>query len=135
MDERALILSSGLLLGLLLAGLVALLMAARRQTLRQAQRHAQQQAHTEARLDELVQTLAEYQQGNIRMGEELIALRDKLSRMENRQQRFEQQDVQAMPYNQATRLVAMGASLDDLMQSCGLTRSEAELMLKLHGKE
>ena len=130
MDERALILSSGLLLGLLIAGLVALLLSARRQ----AQRHAEQQAHTEARLDKLVQTLAEYQQSNIRMGEELIALRDKLTRMENRQQRFEQQDVQAMPYNQATRLVTMGASLDDLMQSCGLSRSEAELMLKLHGK-
>lgn len=131
MDERALILSAGLLLGLLLAGLAALLMATRRQALR----HIEQQARTELRLDKLVQSLAEYQQSNIRMGEELIVLRDKLARMENRQQRFEQQDVQAMPYNQATRLVAMGASLDDLMQSCGLTRSEAELMLKLHGKE
>ena len=69
------------------------------------------------------------------MGEELIALRSKISQLENKQQRFEQQDVQTMPYNQASRLVGMGASLDDLMQSCGLTRSEAELMLKLHGSK
>lgn len=131
MDERALILSLGLLLGLLVAGLLALLASFRRQ----AARHADQQARTDTQLDKLTAAVSEYQQSNIRMGEELIGLRDKLTRMENRQQRLEQQDVQTLPYNQATRLVAMGASLDDLMQSCGLTRSEAELMLALHGKQ
>ena len=35
-------------------------------------------------------------------------------------------------FSQAAKLVGMGASVDDLTQSCGLSQSEAELMRKLH---
>jgi phage shock protein A len=95
----------------------------------------QQESRLDGRTGKLSQQLTEYQQSNIRMGEELIALREKINQLEHKQQRLEQQDVQTMPYNQASRLVNMGASLDDLMQACGLSRSEAELMLKLHGNK
>ncbi len=131
MDERSLLLISGLLLGGLIATLVALFLEQRRQ----AQRLLELQARLDGRIDKLGHKLTEYQQSNIRMGEELIALREKLAQLDNKQQRLEQQDVQTMPYNQANRLVSMGASLDDLMQACGLSRSEAELMLKLHGNK
>ena len=131
MDERTLLLLSGLLLGLLVAALVGTVLAIRRL----GKQQIEQEARNDARLGKFAQNLAEYQQSHIRMGEELIALRSKISHLENKQQRFEQQDVQTMPYNQASRLVGMGASLDDLMQSCGLTRSEAELMLKLHASK
>lgn len=129
MDDRSLLLLAGLLLGMLVAALVASILAVRRL----GQQQLALQANLEGRLDKLTQRLAEYQQSHIRMGEELIGLRSKLAQLENKQQRLEQQDMHTMPYNQASRLVSMGASLDDLMQSCGLTRSEAELMIKLHG--
>lgn len=131
MDERSLLLISGLLLGVLIATLVALLLGQRRLALTQRE----VQAELDGRIAKLGNRLAEYQQSNIRMGEELIALREKLAQLDNKQQRLEQQDMQTMPYNQANRLVSMGASLDDLMQACGLSRSEAELMLKLHGNK
>ncbi|MDX9687425.1 DUF2802 domain-containing protein [Halopseudomonas formosensis] len=130
MDERWLLLGAGLLLGTLVSLLIASLLGQRRL----ARIQHEQQARLDARIDKLGQKLAEYQQSNIRMGEELLSLREKLGQLENRQQRVEQQDVQGMPYNQASRLVQMGASTDDLMQACGLSRSEAELMLKLHGQ-
>lgn len=130
MDERWLLLGAGLLLGTLVSLLIASLLGQRRL----ARIQHEQQARLDARIDKLGQKLAEYQQSNIRMGEELLSLREKLGQLENRQQRVEQQDVQGMPYNQASRLVQMGASIDDLMQACGLSRSEAELMLKLHGQ-
>ena len=130
MDERWLLLGAGLLLGTLVSLLIASLLGQRRL----ARIQQEQQARLDARIDKLGQKLAEYQQSNIRMGEELLSLREKLGQLENRQQRVEQQDVQGMPYNQASRLVQMGASTDDLMQACGLSRSEAELMLKLHGQ-
>lgn len=130
MDERWLLLGAGLLLGTLVSLLIASLLGQRRL----ARIQHEQQARLDARIDKLGQKLAEYQQSNIRMGEELLSLREKLGQLENRQQRVEQQDVQSMPYNQASRLVQMGASTDDLMQACGLSRSEAELMLKLHGQ-
>ena len=131
MDERSLLLISGLLLGGLIVTLVALFLAQRRLALRQLE----QQTRLDGRIDKLGQKLTEYQQTNIRMGEELIALREKLAQLDNKQQRLEQQDMQTMPYNHASRLVSMGASLDDLMQACGLSRGEAELMLKLHGNK
>lgn len=130
MDERWLLLGAGLLLGTLVSLLIASLLGQRRL----ARIQHEQQARLDARIDKLGQKLAEYQQSNIRMGEELLSLREKLGQLENRQQRVEQQDVQGMPYNQASRLVQMGASTDDLMQACGLSRSEAELMLKLHSQ-
>lgn len=130
MDERWLLLGAGLLLGTLVSLLIASLLGQRRL----ARIQHEQQARLDARIDKLGRKLAEYQQSNIRMGEELLSLREKLGQLENRQQRVEQQDVQGMPYNQASRLVQMGASTDDLMQACGLSRSEAELMLKLHGQ-
>lgn len=131
MDERSLLLVSGLLLGVLIATLVALLLGQRRLALRQREL----QASLDGRIARLDSKLGEYQQSNIRMGEELLALRERLAQLDNKQQRMEQQDVQSLPYNQASRLVSMGASLDDLMQACGLSRSEAELMLKLHGNK
>ena len=131
MDERSLLLVLGLLLGVLVATLIAALLGQRRL----AKRQLEDRARLDGRIDKLGQKLTEYQQSNIRMGEELITLREKLAQLDNKQQRLEQQDVQSMPYNQASRLVNMGASLDDLMQSCGLSRSEAELMLKLHSNK
>jgi len=131
MDERSLLLMLGLFLGVLVAAQIGALMAQRRVAMQQIA----MQERLDGRIDKLSQKLAEYQQSNIRMGEEVLALREKLNQLENKQQRLEQQDVQTMPYNQASRLVSMGASLDDLMQACGLSRSEAELMLKLHGNK
>src|SRR5690554_8197948 len=106
MDERWLLLGAGLLLGTLVSLLIASLLGQRRL----ARIQHEQQARLDARIDKLGQKLAEYQQSNIRMGEELLSLREKLGQLENRQQRVEQQDVQGMPYNQASRLVQMGRS-------------------------
>lgn len=131
MDERTLLLMLGLFLGGLVAAQIGSLVAQRRV----AREQIVMQERLDGRMDKLSQKLNEYQQSNIRMGEELLALREKLSQLENRQQRLEQQDTQSMPYNQASRLVSMGAGTDDLMQACGLSRSEAELMIKLHGNK
>lgn len=131
MDERTLLLMLGLFLGVLVAAQIGSLVAQRRV----AREQMVMQERLDGRMDKLSQKLNEYQQSNIRMGEELLALREKLSQLENRQQRLEQQDTQSMPYNQASRLVSMGAGTDDLMQACGLSRSEAELMIKLHGNK
>lgn len=118
----------GLGLGALIAALLALFLAGRRLA---KQLQEQDQQHQE-RLQRLKTELGTYQQGTIRMGEELVALREQFNRMEEKQLRIEQTDPQSMPYNQAARLVGMGASVEDLTQSCGLSKAEAELVAKLH---
>lgn len=131
MNEPWLLLVLGGVVGLLLAALVALgvlFVQVRRLPVRQQQLEAQLQA----RMDQLVRDLVTFQQGSIRMGEELTALRQQLKRLEDKQLKLEQADPQSMPYNQAARLVGMGASIEDLTQSCGLSKAEAELFVKLH---
>ena len=92
----------------------------------------QQEARLQARLEQLSRELATFQQGSIRMGEEIAALRQQVKRLEDKQLKLEQHDPQSLPYNQAARLVGMGASIEDLTQSCGLSKAEAELFVKLH---
>ena len=45
---------------------------------------------------------------------------------------IEQRDPNSLSFTQAARLVGMGASVDDLTQSCGLSKAEAELISRLH---
>ncbi|QJD58724.1 DUF2802 domain-containing protein [Pseudomonas sp. gcc21] len=128
MAESGWVLLLGLGLGLLIAALAALTLAYRRL----ARRLDEQDAAQRQRIEQLLKDISGYQQGTIGMGEELFALRDQLKRIEDKQQRFEQQDPQTMPYNQAARLVGMGASIEDVTQSCGLSKAEAELVARLH---
>lgn len=122
------ILLTGLGIGLLLAALVALLVYCRRLAARLAEQDSQQRQ----RIEQLVRDIGIYQQGTIRMGEELVALRDQLKRVEERLQLIDQHDPHSMPYNQAARLVGLGASVEDLTQACGLSKAEAELVARLH---
>lgn len=128
MNEPWLLLVLGGLLGILLAALAVLFMQIRRVPVDQQQLEARLQA----RIEQLARELATFQQGNIRMGEELTALRQQIKRLEDKQLKLEQHDPQSLPYNQAARLVGMGASIEDLIQSCGLSKAEAELFVKLH---
>ena len=128
MNEPWLLLVLGGLLGILLAALAVLFMQVRRLPVQQQQ----QEARLQARLEQLSRELATFQQGSIRMGEEITALRQQVKRLEDKQLKLEQHDPQSLPYNQAARLVGMGASIEDLTQSCGLSKAEAELFVKLH---
>ncbi|MEO1829253.1 MAG: DUF2802 domain-containing protein [Pseudomonas sp.] len=128
MNEPWLLLVLGGLLGILLAALAVLFMQVRRLPVEQQQ----QEARLQTRLEQLSRELATFQQGSIRMGEEITALRQQVKRLEDKQLKLEQHDPQSLPYNQAARLVGMGASIEDLTQSCGLSKAEAELFVKLH---
>ncbi|MEH6499179.1 MAG: DUF2802 domain-containing protein [Pseudoalteromonas distincta] len=118
----------GLGIGALVAALLALYMGLKKLGTRLQQQDAQQLE----RMQLLKTEVLTYQQGSIRMGEEVMTLRDQLKRMEDKQMRIDQHDPQSLPYNQAARLVGLGASVEDLTQSCGLSKAEAELVAKLH---
>ena len=131
MSEPWLLLVMGGVLGLLLVALVALAVLFA-QVRRLPAQQQQLESQLQSRIDQLARDLTTFQQGSIRMGEELTALRQQVKRLEDKQHKLEQSDPQAMPYSQAARLVGMGASIEDLTQSCGLSKAEAELFVKLH---
>ena len=129
MNEPWLVLLLGSVLGLVVAALIVLFAKVR--ALPMEVRLQSEQLRL--RQEQLSRDVATFQQGSIRMGEELTALRLQLKRLEDKQLKLETHDPQSLSYSQAARLVGMGASIEDLTQSCGLSKSEAELFVKLHG--
>lgn len=83
---------------------------------------------------ELSRRLDIYLSGSVRMGEELHQLQKNLAPLPEKILRMEQRDLSSLSFTQAARLIGLGASTEDLKQSCGLSQSEAELLQRLHGK-
>lgn len=98
----------------------------------QAVELAKQLAVFEQRLKEQGKRIESYQQINVRMGEELRELSKQVAPLPERLVRIEQRDPTSLSFSQAARLVGMGASPEDLTQSCGLSQAEAELVARLH---
>lgn len=69
---------------------------------------------------------------SIGMGRRVIEMEQKLNTTAEKQLELENRDPGAMAFNQAARLMEMGANVDDLVESCGIGRPEAELMALLH---
>jgi len=70
--------------------------------------------------------------GSIGMGKRLLAIERTLDITVEKQQELENRDPGVLAYNQAAKLMEMGASVDDLVRNCGIGRPEAELMALLH---
>lgn len=98
----------------------------------QATLHAERTHALEQRLKDLSRRLDAYLTGSIRMGEELHELRRTVAPLPDKLSQIEQRDPNALSFTQAARLVGMGASVDDLTHSCGLSKAEAELVSRLH---
>ncbi|WP_455926393.1 DUF2802 domain-containing protein [Pseudomonas putida] len=105
-------------------------------TIRGQREIAAQQAAGDAIRDQRIKDLArrveDYQNGTVRMGEDIHELRAVVAPLPDKLSMLEQRDPSSLSFAQAARLVGMGASVDELTQSCGLTQAEAELMSKLH---
>lgn len=98
----------------------------------QAEAQARRDAIRDKRIKQLDGRIDTCMEGNVRMGEELRELSRLVSSLPDRVTQLEQRDPNNFSFSQAAKLVGMGASVDDLTQSCGLSQSEAELMSKLH---
>ncbi len=103
----------------------------RRQQLELAEEQAKREAARDQRLKELARRLDAYLSGSIRMGEELHELRRVVAPLPDKVSQIEQRDPSSISFTQAARLAGMGASVDDLTHSCGLSKAEAELVSKL----
>lgn len=103
----------------------------RRQRL-QAEQQAKRDAIRDRRIKEIDSRLDTFLDGSVRMGDQLHELSRLVTPLPDRITQLEQRDPNNFSFSQAAKLVGMGASVDDLTQSCGLSQSEAELMSKLH---
>ncbi len=70
--------------------------------------------------------------GSIGVGRRLQQVEGRLNITVEKQQELENRDPGTLAYNQAAKLMEMGADVEDLVSSCGIARPEAELMALLH---
>ena len=121
-----------IVLGLLWAATLWVLVTHIRRQRASAAQQARADELRDRRLRELTRRLDTYQNGNVQMGEDLHELRAVVAPLPEKLTQLEQRDPTSLSFNQAARLVSMGASVDELTQACGLTQAEAELMSKMH---
>ncbi len=121
-----------IVLALLCLGLVGTCVWLASQQRHAAQLQTERGAERDRRISELSKRLDAYLAGSVRMGEELHELRRIVAPLPDKLSQIEQRDPSNLSFTQAARLVGLGASVDDLTQSCGLSKAEAELVSKLH---
>ena len=64
-------------------------------------------------------------------GDHLVKLEQKVKRIIERQNLLELRASGDRPYTQASQLVHSGADIEELVDTCGLTRGEAELLVMM----
>ena len=103
--------------------------------LRNAQYTATNLADTEAdlrqRVQQLEQELGALCSASVGAGEHVVRLEQQVQRMVERQNQLEMRTTTDRPYSQASQLVNRGADIDELVDTCGLTRGEAELLVMM----
>lgn len=121
-----------IVLALLWAGTLGFLLRYMARQRELALQQAERDAVRDRRIVELVKRVDHYQRSAVRVGDEVHELRAILAPMPDKLEQLEQRDPANLSFAQAAKLVGMGATVDDLTQSCGLTQAEAQLMSKLH---
>ena len=95
----------------------------------QAQEEIEQEL--QHRIQSLEQELGALCSASVGAGEHVVKLEQQVQRITERQDQLELRVAGNRPYDQASQLVNKGADIEDLMDSCGLTRGEAELMVMM----
>lgn len=85
----------------------------------------------EALIDSLSQEVQGVSHGAMGVGRKVLVLEKQLEELQSRIEEIQKNDPSKVSYAEASRLVTLGAGVDDLMNSCGISRPEAELVSAL----
>jgi len=86
------------------------------------------------RIEVLENELSAMMDGAFGVANHLQKVESNLKNTAQRQEQLQQRDMGNLPYNEAVRLASKGASVDELVEHCSLSRAEAELVEMLHKK-
>lgn len=82
----------------------------------------------------LHEDMASLSKSAIGMGQKVLETERRLAEVLKKQFAILNSQPEHPSYDQASRLIAMGATENDLVSSCGFSHSEAELLLSLNRK-
>ncbi|TBW59417.1 DUF2802 domain-containing protein [Marinobacter halodurans] len=83
------------------------------------------------RLETVGRELHATSSGSMGVGQRVIACERSLHELRAAVDEMRQNDPLRISYDEASRLVDLGADIDDLMNTCGISRPEAELVSAL----
>lgn len=81
--------------------------------------------------ERLTKEFNELRAGTMGMSHKLADMAHHLERMETRQAEFSMNDPEGRLYSRASKMVELGADVNELMHECDLPKAEAELLLRL----
>lgn len=83
------------------------------------------------RLQQIEQEIGALCSASMGAGEHVVRLEQQVQRIVERQNQLDMRVNVERPYSRATQLVTRGADIDELVETCGLTRGEAELLVMM----
>ena len=83
------------------------------------------------RLQQLEQEIGALCSASMGAGGHVVRLESQVQRILERQNQLDMRINVERPYSQASQLVMRGADIDELVETCGLTRGEAELLVMM----
>jgi len=86
---------------------------------------------TQQRVQQLEQELGALCSASAGVGDHVVTLEQQVQRIVERQNVLELRTCSDRPYSQANQLVHNGADIEELVDTCGLTRGEAELLVMM----
>src|SRR5690554_201465 len=95
----------------------------------------QLKATLKERCDILGRELHATASGSMGVGQRLVACEQQLLELRITMDEMRQNDPLRISYDEASRLVDLGADIDDLMNTCGISRPEAELVSALKKRQ
>lgn len=87
------------------------------------------------RCDDLGREVRALSGGGLGMGRRLMEAERRVQQMQVTLEEMRQNDPLRVSYDEASRLVELGADVEDLMNSCGISRPEAELVSALRRRK
>lgn len=82
-------------------------------------------------VDNLSEEVQAMSKSSIGVGRKVLALEQYVSLLESKIEEMQKNDPAKVSYSEASRLVELGAGIEDLMNTCGISRPEAELVRAL----
>lgn len=117
---------------LLTAGILCLMLAqgiAYRHQLRKLR------AEVKARSEDLGREVHAIASGSMGVGQRVVGCERQLHELRATLDEMRQNDPLRISYDEASRLVDLGADIEDLMNTCGISRPEAELVSALRRRQ
>ncbi|PJC88244.1 DUF2802 domain-containing protein [Vibrio sp. HA2012] len=121
--------------GLLLIGIILMLWWGSRKRMQSTiDRQRQDIRHFEKEVQKASNQLLEVRSVVVGLGQKVAEQQDVIQHLHERVTELEHTDADSRLYSRASKMVQLGADLNELIEECELPKAEAELMMSLQNK-